>query len=276
MENRLVTIKSSATLTENSDTSSTSSTILIWREEHEDILRKWKARCFVNLWLCVASGYFYTVLHNWLSYPVIIMSSVSSAALFSFGAQKVKMVLGVVTLACGIVTCIIRHLKPGEMYQNHSSIAKRYLNLIRTIDTCLSLTYNMRPAPDIFIDRIGNEIDMLETSQIDPPVMILKRFEQRYGAIHRVLYGDDIVELMKIEMEASKLVNKLKSVSTPSQARLSDISSSDMQNSQKSKEEGSLFGLDDDINIDIAKYGREILSSYNKQVSKACKSGPLH
>jgi len=216
---------------------------LAWREEHEEILRKWKARCFVNLWLCVASAYFYSVLHNWLSYPVIIMSSVSSAALFTNNNQMLKYVLGLVTLSCGIITCTMRHLKPGEIYQSHSSFAKKYLSLIRTVDTCLSLTINMRPPPEIFLDRIGNELDMLEASQLDPPLLIVKRFEKKYGAMHRILYGDDIIELMKIELQASKLYNKIRT-SNLGNFRLSDVSSCDRR----------MPSIDETRNFDITKF----------------------
>lgn len=204
---------------------------LMWRDEHEDILRKWKARCFVNLWLCVASAYFYAIMHNWLTYPVIIMSAVSSAALFSYDSTIVKYVLGLITLSCGIITSTTRHLRPGEMYQSHSSFAKKYLNLIRTIDTCLSLTTPMRPAPDIFLERVGNELDMFESSQLDPPMFIVKRFEKKYGAMHRILYGDDIIELMKIELQAHRLYNKIRT-STLANYRLSDVSLSDIRPTQ--------------------------------------------
>lgn len=192
-----------------------------WREEHEDILRKWKARCFVNLWLCVASGYFYSVLHNWLSYPVIIMSAVSSAALVSYDNKVLKFALGITTLACGIITSIMRQMKPGELYQNHTSFAKRYVNLIRTIDTCLSLTVSLRPSPEVFLERIGNELDVLESTQLDPPLIIIKRFERKYGAVHRILYGEDVIELMKIELQASTLYDRIRSQQN---RRLSDVS----------------------------------------------------
>jgi hypothetical protein len=197
------------------------SNAISWQDQHEDILRKWKSRCFVNLWLSVASGYFYSVLHNWLSYPVIVMSAVSSAAIFSYDSHVMKFTLGIVTLMCGILTSIMRQMKPGELYQSHTSFAKRYVNLIRAIDTCLSLTVSMRPSPDTFLERIGNELDILESSQLDPPLLIVKRFEKKYGAVHRVLYGEDIIQLMKIEMQATSLYDQIKKQQN---RRLSDVS----------------------------------------------------
>lgn len=181
-----------------------------WNEQHEEILKEWKAKCFVNLWLQDASSYFYTKLYNWLSYPVIIVSSLSSAALFSSDNLIIKYIVGVMTLSSGILTAITRQLKPGELHQQHSLTTRRYHNLIRSIDTCLSLTVPMRPQPSTFIEKIGLEIDTLAASQLDPPLKIIKQFEKKFGPLDRMLYGEDIVELMKIEMQANKMFKKMR------------------------------------------------------------------
>jgi hypothetical protein len=242
-----------------------------WTKEHEDILRQWKARCFVSLWLQLASGYYYNKLYNWLSYPVIIMSSLSSAALFSSDDSIMKFLLGIITMSCGILTSVTRQLKPGELYQDHASISKRYLNLIRNIDMCLSTTLEMRPDPQVFLEKIGQEIDTLETTQLDPPLLIVRRFEKKYGPIHRVLYGDDIVELMKIEMEASTLYQKMRS-----EQRLSDISSSDNKDNRSDVPSYDSFHRtlytignkkesgDSDLS---SRYGQSIHSEVTSQVS---------
>ena len=79
----------------------------------------------------------------------------------------------------------------------------------------------MRPTPTSFLEKIGIELDALESSQNDPPLMIVRRFEKKYGPLHRVLYGEDIVELTKIEIQANKFFDKLK-------ARVSNNSSLDV------------------------------------------------
>lgn len=181
-----------------------------WSEQHEAILKEWKAKCFVNLWLQDASAYYYTRMYNWLSYPIIIISSVSSAALFSSNNAFIKYIVGIMTLSSGVLTAITRQLKPGELHQQHASATRRYHNLIRSIDTCLSLTPPMRAAPDIFIEKTGTEIDNLATSMLDPPLKIIKTFEGKYGTLDRMLYGEDIVELMKIEMKANKMFKRVR------------------------------------------------------------------
>jgi hypothetical protein len=191
-----------------------------WNKIHEEILKEWKAKCFVNLWLQNGSAYYYTKMYNYLSYPVIAISSVVSAALFSTNNEYVKFGIGLLTLASGVLTAITRQMKPGELNQQHASIAKRYENIIRAMDTCLSLTQDMRPTPASFLEKMGNEIDILEAHQIDPPLSVVKKFENQYCPLHRALYGEDLIELMKIEMNANKVYSKM-------HQRVSDISSSD-------------------------------------------------
>ena len=181
-----------------------------WTEAHEDILKEWKAKCFVHLWLQDTSAYYYAKLYNCLSYPVIILSSLSSAALFASDNQVIKYIVGAMSLVSGVLTAVTRQMKPGELHQQHAMTTRRYSNLIRSIDLCLSLTANMRPPASNFIDKIGAEIDNLASNQVDPPLKVLKNFELKYGTIDRMLYGEDIVELMKIELQANRMFRKIK------------------------------------------------------------------
>jgi hypothetical protein len=197
-----------------------------WTEAHEDILKEWKAKCFVNLWLQDKSAYYYVRLYNFLSYPVIMLSSVSSAALFSSDNHVLKYIAGVMTLCSGVLTAVTRQLKPGEMYQQHALTTRRYTNLLRNIDICLSLTVTMRPSPAHFLDKIGLEIENLASNQLDPPLNVIKRFERKYGPLDKMLYGEDIVELLKIELHANKMFRKVKK-----NARFSEDAASDGKNS---------------------------------------------
>lgn len=195
-----------------------------WTKAHEDILREWKVKAFAYLWLQNNSCYFYLKIHNWLAYTVIVLSSISSATMFSITPSSdgtsimmsgiplgvAQYVVGSLSLLSAILTGIIRQMKPGEMYQQHASIAKRYHNMIRSIDACLSLTASLRPSPVMFIERAGAELDTLANAQLEPPLIVIKRFESIYGSLERVLYGEDVVELWKITYETNKLEQKMR------------------------------------------------------------------
>lgn len=225
-----------------------------WTEAHEDILKEWKAKCFVNLWLQDKSAYYYVRLYNFLSYPVIMLSSVSSAALFSSDNHTLKYIAGVMTLCSGVLTAVTRQLKPGEMYQQHALTTRRYNNLLRNIDICLSLTVTMRPSPAHFLDKIGLEIENLASNQLDPPLNVIRLFEHKYGPLDKMLYGEDIVELLRIELHANKMFRKVKKNARFSLDALSEEKNSNLEFVYGGKNPPSVR---DATSIDINKLSRD-------------------
>jgi hypothetical protein len=41
-----------------------------------------------------------------------------------------------------------------------------------------------------------------------PPNFVIKRFEKRFGNLHEILYGQDIIELLKRDMQHKKAIRK--------------------------------------------------------------------
>jgi hypothetical protein len=188
----------------------------LWTLKHEDIMRQWKAKCFVNLWLQDRSAIFYSKIYNWLSFPIMLISSASSAALFASHNLALRKTVGVLTLVAGVLTALTRQFQPGELHQQHATITRRYHNLIRHIDTCLSITPSMRPGPELFLERIGIEIDNLAEAQLDPPMSIVWSFEKKFGPVDRLLYGEDILVLMKMKLETNRIFkNMTKATQSP-------------------------------------------------------------
>lgn len=185
-----------------------------WTKKHIDILKEWKARCFVYLWLHDKSSYYYTCVQNYLSYPVIIFSSIASATLLSSTNDIARYCVGGLSLISGILTGVMQHLKPGELLQAHMYSTRKYHALIRNIDACLSIAPSMRPIPDMFIEKIGAEIDVMLANQIDPPTPVITEFENKYGSLACILYGEDIIELISTEIATSKMFTKFKRHST--------------------------------------------------------------
>lgn len=182
----------------------------MWLESHEHILREWKAKCFVNLWLHTTSSYYYAKIHDLLTFPIIILSSVSSATLFTgITDDTVKYVISIITIFAGVLTVVTRQMRPGELYQEYSNLAKRYKSLIRMIDTCLELPMELRIPADVFIERIKNEINTLSSSQLFPPLYVLKSFEKKFGSLEQKLFGEDIVEILNHDIKTRKLVKRI-------------------------------------------------------------------
>jgi hypothetical protein len=195
-----------------------------WTPAHEQILKEWKAKAFVYLWLQSNSCYYYVRLYNWLAYTVIVFSSFASATMFSLTSSPdgctthllgihigiVQYIIGTVSLLSALLTGVIRQLRPGEMYQQHATMSKRYHTLIRSIDVCLSLIDTLRPDPAMFIERVGLELDNLANNQVDPPLRIIKLFEKTYGPLERILYGEDVVELWKLACNTSRIEKRFR------------------------------------------------------------------
>lgn len=180
----------------------------VWNIKHVEILKEWKAKAFVHLWLQDRSCYYYTWIQNSLSYPVIIFSTIASATLFASNNAIAQYIIGTLTMLSSILTSLLRQVRPGELQQQHADVMRKYHFLITTIDACLSLTPNMRPSPEIFIEKIGFEIDNLITTQIDPPLYVIYQFEKVFGDLDSLLYGEDIMELVKMEVTNNRMLSK--------------------------------------------------------------------
>ena len=246
-----------------------------WTLKHESILREWKAKCFVNLWLQDRSAYFYSKMYNWFSFPIIIISSLSSAALFATHDQGMKTAVSVMTMLSAVLTAITRQYKPGELHQQHATTTRRYHNLIRHIDTCLSITPQMRPGPELFLEKIGMEIDNLAETQLDPPITIMWQFERKFGPIDRMLYGEDILELMKMNYETNQIFNQMNRTAISTKISL-DLKPSPIH--EPSMVHGHVFGKgtssskNTDISIDID----HMKSLWYKNVSDAMGTPDAH
>ncbi len=175
-----------------------------WNDSHEHILKDWKIKMFIDMWLQKESATYYSSIESLIYYPAIIISSLSSITIFVSESLWSKYFVGATNICVGFLTAITRHLKPSEMYQQHMNTANKYSMFIRTIDTCLELPKEMRPAPDVLIEKIGTELDNLNATQLVPPIFVINKFEKKYGPIHQILFGNDIAQLLYSEFTKEK------------------------------------------------------------------------
>jgi hypothetical protein len=180
-----------------------------WSDAHEDILQDWKVKAFIDMWLQRESASYYASIDNFVTYPVIVIASLSSIAVFALNDNWIKYLFGVSNIFVGILTSIGQQIKASELHQQHSNIASRYSILIRAIDTCIELPRDMRPDPNVMIEKIGSEIDALNETQLQPPNYVITKFERQYGSIHQIMFGDDIAQLLYEDYNAQKNINKI-------------------------------------------------------------------
>lgn len=168
-----------------------------WNKPHEELLEKWCIKLYAQMWLQQKSMYYFNNLNNWLTYPTIFISSLSSATLFSTNNVVVKYIVGGLSLSTAIITGLTRHIKPAEKTQQHATALLQYQEMIHTITTCLNLPMEMREDPRLFIRDIESKMKTWNEKQAMPPPHIIAFFEQRYGEIDKILYDRKLLDIIR-------------------------------------------------------------------------------
>lgn len=185
---------------------------IVWTTEHENILKEWKIRCFINLWLQENSSYFYSSLNNFLTYPIIVLSTITATLLFASDSIFLKYTVGTLNLLIGILMSLSLQIRPDEMLHQYQIIVQKYYTLLREIDTCLSLTKDMRQNPALMLEKVGVEMDTLMDIQLDPPFRIVRKFENLYGTLDTLLYGEDVLNMMHNDQKTDNVVHRLRNM----------------------------------------------------------------
>jgi hypothetical protein len=180
-----------------------------WNENHEKILKEWKARLFVNMWLQMKTGYFYSSMNDVLTFPVIMFSSVSSATLFATNNNTARLIIAVLSIFTVILTGLMLEMSPGQRTEQHMSSTNRYAMLIRNIDFCLSIPRVMRAPPMFLIDKVSIEMDYIADNENVIPKRVICDFERKFGSLDKLLYGDEIMDLLEEDIKTTRIATRL-------------------------------------------------------------------
>ena len=182
----------------------------MWNPKHDTMLKVWKCQAFVNMWCFFMSGHHYKFLNDALTYPVIIISSVSSVTIFISSSYAAYIVMGVLSVITAILTGIMIEMRPGEKADEFMELSKRCVTFIRIIDQCLNLPTHLRADdPEIFFAKIQYEIENIENSIVLPPRRVMKSFEQKFGKYDELMYGEDIINLMLTDIKNLKAAKEI-------------------------------------------------------------------
>ena len=183
-----------------------------WHYDHETILKEWKNKAFVKLWLNEMSFYFYTKWSAFFIYTLIVLTSSSSIILFMTNMKIVNIIVGFISMAIAILTGISLEVDADKKGQLFHAQYKEYGAIIREIDICLSMPLVMRQDPEAFLDSINCQIENLGEQEMVVPERVVKKFHKNFGDLDKCLYGDEIYEIMKnhrnYEVEEIKIISK--------------------------------------------------------------------
>ena len=170
-----------------------------WCDQHENLLKLWKKQAAINLWLQLASNYYYSKLNDYLSYPSIVLSAATSISVFGSDCDlKAKFAISILALVSGVLTAINKHLRAAEKGQEYALRAKDYHTFIREIDFILATNREERPNATDTLERIRGYYDRIVDMQMEPPVKVIRSYEKKFRPLENSLFSD-----LKSEMRSN-------------------------------------------------------------------------
>lgn len=153
----------------------------VWKESMETILKSWRREASVNLWLQLASYYYYSSIADFLTYPSIVLSAGTSIGVF--GLQDTlagKYVASVLVLSAGVLTSLLKHSRASEKSQTFMLCSKDYYMLIRDIDYILTTEPADRASPTDVLQKVKITYDRIVDMQLDPPLHIIRKYNSKF------------------------------------------------------------------------------------------------
>jgi len=165
-----------------------------WSDKQELLLMKWAEKAAGNRWLHNLARSNYKKTYDRLSYPTIIVSSITGVGGFAVlnpssdeaSPETHKYIL--ITQYCfafmnvigGILTSILKFSNNLELSEQHSAMCIRYSKFYRNIDMELSLEKNNRMDPNMFIAKCRKEYDKLSSDSPNIPFSCIKVFNESF------------------------------------------------------------------------------------------------
>jgi hypothetical protein len=158
---------------------------LTWTNAQESILVGWSDKASCYRWLHEGSERFFENLNNWLTIPVIVMSTVAGTSNFAlaslFNNQVANYVIGSITLTCGLISTLSKFLRVGEKIEAHHVASMRWGKLNRLISSELSLRRDQRVNCQGFIKIARAEVDRLIEMSPNVPIHIISQFKREFS-----------------------------------------------------------------------------------------------
>ena len=184
-----------------------------WNESHDMLLKLWRKQASINLWLQLASNYYYTRMNDYLTYPAIIVSAATSIGVFgSDDSLKGKFAISILALLSGILTAINKHCRAAEKGQEYALRAKDYYTFIREIDFILSTSKEERPSMTETLERVKSAYDRIVDMQMEPPIHVIRDYEKKFRPLANSLFTDLQEELRVADSTASSISDRDKSI----------------------------------------------------------------
>ena len=160
-----------------------------WTEKQEKLLHKWAQKAAGYRWLHNHARLMFKNQHDWLSYPTIIMSSITGVGGFAVlnpsadasTTTKGRIMLlqyffAFMNVVSGIINSVSKFNNCGKLMETHSMMCVQYSKFYRNIDMELSLDVQHRADVIDFVKKAREEYDRLLDDAPDIPANSIRAF----------------------------------------------------------------------------------------------------
>ena len=164
-----------------------------WTEKQEKLLMKWAQKAAGYRWLHNHARLLFKNQHDWLSYPTIIMSSITGVGGFAVlnpssttdTNTKARILLvqyffAFMNVVSGIINSVSKFNNCGKLMETHSLMCVQYSKFYRNIDMELSLEAKDRNPVLEFVTKCRMEYDRLLSESPDIPASSISAFNKQF------------------------------------------------------------------------------------------------
>ena len=164
-----------------------------WTDKQEKLLSRWAQKAAGYRWLHNHARLLFKKQHDWLSYPTIIMSSITGVGGFAVlnpsstadATMKARILVvqyffAFMNVASGIINSISKFNNCGKLMESHSLMCVQYSKFYRNIDMELSLEAKDRSPALEFVTKCRMEYDRLLSESPDIPAGSIAAFNRQF------------------------------------------------------------------------------------------------
>jgi hypothetical protein len=217
-----------------------------WCEKQENLLVKWAEKAAGYRWLHNHARLYYKNQNDWLSYPSIVIASITGVGGFAVlnpsGSEDVspenknrimiiQYVFAFLNVLGGILTSISKFSQSLPLSEAHSSLCVQWSKFYRTIDMELSLDVKHRPNVVEFLMKTREDYDKLLDDAPDIPAVSIKAFLVQFPDKENkpdvcnglsIVMSDDAASISRSKLSVSRWLNAFSNVTARRKSREMD------------------------------------------------------
>jgi hypothetical protein len=243
-----------------------------WTQSLETLVAEWADKASCYRWMHDKSAARYGSSNLWLTFPVILLSTITGTASFgingllpdnSSSAKYAGAAIGIVSLVTALIQTISNTLRYAQQSEGHRVAGIAWGKFQRFISIELSLHPDERMEAVNFLKMARIELDRLIEQSPAIPESVIRLFEVEHrkktdikrpeiagGVEHTRIFTDKDSRLVKLAAEAALMISHKKRVMT-------DLVTADLDNRiiQKAREERAK--MEEELKAELARVARE-------------------